>query len=194
MGVSVFIKKIKIPLSKFFAQINEGKTNEIGLDNLNCLKKILPDKNELTEIQEYLKENPDLSQLAREDQFIKLLIDIPFYELKINLMLFEDEFNESFAKFEIPFKIYASCSQVLLTNESLKSFLAIVLASGNFINAKSYNGNATGFKMNILTKLNEVKTNTASISLLHVLVEQFDNNNIKNDFTDELSDLGLIIK
>lgn len=194
MGVSVFIKKIKIPLSKFFAQINEGKTNEIGLDNLNCLKKILPDKNELTEIQEYLKENPDLSQLAREDQFIKLLIDIPFYELKINLMLFEDEFNESFAKFEIPFKIYASCSQVLLTNESLKSFLAIVLASGNFINAKSYNGNATGFKMNILTKLNEVKTNTASISLLHVLVEQFDKNNIKNDFTNELNDLGLIIK
>jgi hypothetical protein len=194
MGVSVFIKKIKIPLSKFFAQINEGKTNEIGLDNLNCLKKILPDKNELTEIQEYLKENPDLSQLAREDQFIKLLIDIPFYELKINLMLFEDEFNESFAKFEIPFKIYASCSQVLLTNESLKSFLAIVLASGNFINANSYNGNAAGFKMNILTKLNEVKTNTASISLLHVLVEQFDKNNIKNDFTNELNDLGLIIK
>ena len=194
MGVSVFIKKIKIPLSKFFAQINEGKTNEIGLDNLNCLKKILPDKNELTEIQDYLKENPDLSQLAREDQFIKLLIDVPFYELKINLMLFEDEFNESFAKFEIPFKIYASCSQVLLTNESLKSFLAIVLASGNFINAKSYNGKATGFKMNILTKLNEVKTNTASISLLHVLVEQFDKNNIKNDFTNELNDLGLIIK
>lgn len=196
MGVSIFLKKVKIPLTSFTNQIREAKSSEIGLDNLNCLKKILPDRNEVNAIQTYCKENIDSGQLSKADQFIKILTEIPNYELIINLMHFEEEFDELVSKLEIPFKIYAKCSEILLKSESLKLFLAIVLASGNFINHNSYCGKAIGFKINILPKLSDVKTNNLSINFLHVIVEQFDKieKDQRIDFVEDLKDLGLVTK
>ena len=197
MGVVVFLKKIKIPIKDLCFLINEGNTKEIGIDNLSCLKKILPDKTGIEEIQAYSKEFTDINRLTKADQFVKLLSDIPGYELRINLMSFEEEFNELYSKLDIPFRNYIKCSEVLLNNSSLKMFLAMILAAGNFLNySNNYAGKASGFKINIITKLNEVKTNNQSINMLHVLVEQFDNvlREKKNDFLDELKDIGIILK
>lgn len=197
MGVVVFLKKIKTPLNEYFALISGGKSKELSLDNLSCLKKILPDKTEIEEIQAYFKECQDMNRLSKADQFIKLLSDIPCYELRINLMSFEEEFSDLHTKLIIPFQSYVKCSEILLHNKSLKHFFAMVLAIGNFLNySNNYAGKAAGFKISTLSKLNEVKTNNQSINMLHVLVEQFDGSSIedKNDFLDELKDIGVILK
>ncbi len=197
MGVVVFLKKIKTPIKDYLNLINDGKSKEIGIDNLSCLKKILPDKTDVDEIQAYCNEFNDINRLSKADQFIKLLSDIPCYELRINLMNFEEEFNELYSKLDIPFRNYMKCSEVLLNNKSLKLFLAMILAAGNFLNySNNYAGKASGFKISILTKLNEVKTNNHSINMLHVLVEQFDSisKENKNNFLEELKDIGIILK
>jgi hypothetical protein len=44
MGINIYLKQIKSPLNDFIQLIIDGKYKTIGFDNLNCLKKILPDK------------------------------------------------------------------------------------------------------------------------------------------------------
>jgi hypothetical protein len=47
MSINIYLKQIKSPLNDFIQLIIDGKYKTIGFDNLNCLKKILPDKTEV---------------------------------------------------------------------------------------------------------------------------------------------------
>lgn len=143
-----------------------------------------------------------------------MLSDITHYDLRINLMHFYEEFDEAYDKLESTFDSYIKCCEVLLKNESLKLIFGLILATGNFLNMNSWCGQAVGFRIDLLPKLSDVKTNKPSITLLHVIVEQFEkmsnnngsnskakssNENNKNpnkgfEFLDELSNLKLIIR
>lgn len=136
----------------------------------------------------------NMNSLSRADKFVKQLSDIVNYELRIKSMVFIEEFNDLYSKLEKPFETYIECSEQLLKNESLKLFLGIILTFGNFLNSNSYAGKAVGFKISDLTKLTEMKTNVHAINMLHLVVEQFDEMNIKDDFTNDLKDLALVLK
>lgn len=54
---------------------------------------------------------------------------------------------------------YDICSQLLMTSESLKKVLAIILALGNYMNGGNrQRGQADGFGLEILPKLRDVKS------------------------------------
>ena len=72
--------------------------------------------------------------MSKPDQFVKLLSDISGYELRINLMIFIEEFDEAFTRLDTPLKLYVKCAETILNNQSLLSFYAYVLAVGNYIN------------------------------------------------------------
>jgi hypothetical protein len=83
-------------------------------------------------------------------------------------MNFTEEFEENYIKLESTLQAYINCSEVLLKNESLKLIFGLILATGNFLNMNSYCGQAVGFRIDLLPKLSDVKTNKPSITLLHV--------------------------
>jgi hypothetical protein len=209
--LTVFLKKIKIPIDDYVCLILKGKSKEIGIDNLSCLQKILPCKKDVEKVQTYCKQNANaIEKFGKAEQFVKLLTDISLYDFRINLMNFLEEFDEIYDKLETAFIAYINCSEVLLKNESLKLIFGLILATGNFLNMNSYCGQAVGFRMDLLPKLSDVKTNKPSITLLHVIVEQFEkmsnndidvNNNTNSkhnnkgfEFLDELSNLKLILR
>jgi hypothetical protein len=47
MSINIYLRQIKSPLKDFIQLLIEGKHKVIGVDNLNCLKKILPEKTEV---------------------------------------------------------------------------------------------------------------------------------------------------
>lgn len=47
MSVVVFLKNIKMPHEDYLNLIRNGQSSRLGLDNLNCLKKIIPDKTDV---------------------------------------------------------------------------------------------------------------------------------------------------
>lgn len=134
MNVIVYLKQIKIPLNEFIRQIENGQSKEIGIDNLNCLKKILPEKSDVDAIRSHFEMTGDLNQLGRAERFIKMLTDIPAYELRINIMNFIEEFNELEVKLNEPLDAYCKCAEHILSSCSLKSFIRVILVSGNYIN------------------------------------------------------------
>lgn len=66
---------------------------------------------------------------------MKHLTDLPAYELRINVMHFLEEFDDLISQLQRPCECYLSSSRKLLDNESLKEFISVVLAAGNFLNS-----------------------------------------------------------
>lgn len=59
----------------------------------------------------------------------------------------------------------------LKKKNSLKSFLELVLATGNFLNSGTYKANANGFKIDSLLKIRDMKTTEGSSNLLMYLLD-----------------------
>jgi hypothetical protein len=72
--------------------------------------------------------------LDKAERFVKLLTEMPAYELRIHVMNFLEEFDEQTKRLNEPLEIYSKCSIALLNSDSLKEFIGNVLATGNFIN------------------------------------------------------------
>lgn len=199
MSFSIFLKKTKsFKMEKLVDLIKRGKSKEIGLDNLICLKKILPDKADVEEIQSYCRDSPEMTHLAEPDQFIKRLSDIPSYELRIKLMNFLEEFDDIYKQINSQINVYFKSTKFILENETLREILSMVLRLGNFLNANSYKGSTTGFKISSLGTLQDLKANKGSITSMNFLVEQFENNHKQDenvfDFINELKELGTVLK
>lgn len=64
----------------------------------------------------------------------------------------------------------------LKQKDSLKSFLGLVLATGNFLNAGTYKANAAGFKIDSLLKIRDMKTTEGNSNLLAYLLSFLDKN------------------
>lgn len=139
MNVNVYLRKIKVSLNEFIQMIIEGNSQEIGIDNLTCLKKILPEKNDVETIQIFCEADAkNFDQLAKAEKFIKLLTDVPFYELRIDLMHYIEEFDETHSLLKNPLQIYCNVSNTILESKSLKNLFTFILAAGNFLNTVSF--------------------------------------------------------
>ncbi len=60
-------------------------------------------------------------------------------------------------------------SEEVQTSKKFKGVMEIVLALGNYINGGTYRGGAYGFKLDILTKLQDTKSSDNKTTLLHYL-------------------------
>ena len=199
MSFSIFLKKTKsFKMEKLVDLVKRGKSKEIGLDNLICLRKILPDKADVEEIQSYCRDNPEMTHLAEPDHFIKLLSDIPSYELRIKLMNYLEEFDDIHKQINSQIQVYLRSSRFILENETLREILSMVLRLGNFLNANSYKGSTTGFKISSLATLQDLKSNKGSVTSMNFLVEQFENNHKQDEsvfeFIGVLKELGTALK
>ncbi len=200
MGLSIFLNKTrKWPMEDLVNLVRCGRSKELTLDNLACLKKVLPEKNEVDEIKAYCRKSPDNeSHLAKADRFIKLLSDVPHYELRISLMIFLEEFEDTYARLNAPLLVYDRSARAVLVEESIRELLSMVLRMGNFLNTNSYKGNANAFKITSLGHLQELNANKAGVTALHFLVEQFEANHPADEgyfrILSELKEIGKTLR
>lgn len=74
----------------------------------------------------------------------------------------------------------------------------MILRMGNFLNTNSYKGKTAGFKVSSLLELQSLKATRGSVTSLHFIVEQFENNH-RNDqaaafsFLSELKAIGIVL-
>ena len=79
----------------------------------------------------------NLAELAtnkKAEYFIKTLIDMPCFKLRVESMIYIEEFSEIFSNSKEKFNIYFNSSKIILTSNSLKNFIRLVLAAGNYLN------------------------------------------------------------
>ncbi|XP_033631834.1 formin-J-like [Asterias rubens] len=187
LNVNIFLRQFKSTNEVIVKLIKQGKSEAIGAEKLKSLLKILPESEEVEMLNTF---NGDRSRLGPAEKFYTLVINIPFYKLRVESMLLREEFASNM-DYLIPSIgcIIEACKEIL-SSSSLREILYLVLLTGNFLNTGGYAGNAVGFKVSSLLKLVETRANKPRMNLMHYVATQAQqkDKNLLN-FPDELTHL-----
>ncbi|XP_016369139.1 FH2 domain-containing protein 1 [Sinocyclocheilus rhinocerous] len=164
LNVCIFLKHFKKSSESLLDDILRGNTGVFSVESLRELLKLLPEEDEVKNLQIF---NGNPKDLAPPDAFIHKLIHLPRYEVRLEALLLKEEFFPSYTVMKHDMTIILSTIKELLSCEELHNVLHLVLQAGNIMNAGGSAGNAVGFKLSSLLSLADTKANKPGINLLH---------------------------
>ncbi|RZF34087.1 hypothetical protein LSTR_LSTR011657 [Laodelphax striatellus] len=167
--VNIFLKQFKENIEFVLDSIKKG----VGLpvDNLKALMKLMPEKKEVRFLKILIRAHASCKSLGEAESFFLHLSDIADYELRIQAMLYKEEFHERFTDASSHLEKVLDTCQFLVNDCSLKQFLTLILQLGNQLNAGTYAGNAAAFKLSSLQMLADTKANKPKMTFLHYVVD-----------------------
>eukprot|EP01027_Heterolobosea_sp_BB2_P013115 GEZU01018954.1.p1 GENE.GEZU01018954.1~~GEZU01018954.1.p1 ORF type:complete len:357 (+),score=105.53 GEZU01018954.1:76-1146(+) len=114
--------------------------------------------------------------------------EIPRFEQRMETWLYKRRFVTTIAGVQPDIENLLSAAEEIQTSKKFLKLLEIILAVGNFLNAKSQaNGNAYGFKMSTLLKIKDTKSADNSITLLQYIASYVESKYPQLlDLTDEI--------
>jgi hypothetical protein len=147
----------------------------LNLDDLVCLKNILPTSSEKEVLQLY---NGDPSKLNAAESFMLSMCKEPNVAWMVDALIFELQFPAEIENIKNRLLSITSLLNELRESPGLKTLLRLVLELGNLANYDygrvpahmRIRGKALGFTMDSLIKLHEVKSVDRKTSLLNYLV------------------------
>ncbi|KAM6940351.1 FH2 domain-containing protein 1 [Xenentodon cancila] len=187
MNVGIFLKQFKKSNRSIVEDIRRGEGKIYGAELLKDLLKLLPDTEEIKKLQAF-KGDPD--KLTLVDSFMYLLIQVPRFEVRIEVMVLQEEFFPSCAVMSREIDVVRVATKQLMSCEELHAILHLVLQAGNIMNAGGYAGNAVGFKLSSLLSLADTKANKPGMNLLHfVAMEAKKKDEMLLKFPEKLQDV-----
>eukprot|EP00611_Tribonema_gayanum_P027897 TRINITY_DN701_c0_g2_i1.p1 TRINITY_DN701_c0_g2~~TRINITY_DN701_c0_g2_i1.p1 ORF type:complete len:599 (+),score=155.19 TRINITY_DN701_c0_g2_i1:533-2329(+) len=112
-----------------------------------------------------------LNSTLADAQFMVTVARIPRYTARLECTLFIRAFAEDAAFLKGRVTMVRTAVTEVVDSEKLRKLLVMVMNMGNFLNEGTRQGNARGFKMASLLKLETVKTLDRTKTSLHVLAE-----------------------
>ncbi|KAK7132884.1 hypothetical protein R3I93_019207 [Phoxinus phoxinus] len=164
LNISIFLKHFKKSSECLLDDILHGNTGVFSVESLQELLKLLPEDDEVKNLQMF-SGNP--KDLPLPDAFIYQLIRLPRYEVRLKALLLKEEFFPSYTVMKHDIAIVLTAINELLNCEELHNVLHLVLQAGNIMNAGGSAGNAVGFRLSSLLSLADTKANKPGMNLLH---------------------------
>uniref|UniRef100_A0A8C6UFU3 FH2 domain containing 1 n=1 Tax=Neogobius melanostomus TaxID=47308 RepID=A0A8C6UFU3_9GOBI len=165
MNVGIFLKQFKKSNRVIVEDIRKGEGKAYGAELLKDLLKLLPDVEEVKKLQAF-KGDPD--KLTLVDSFMYLLIQVPWFDVRLEAMVLREEFFPSSVVMSNEIHVIRVATKELMSCEELHAILHLVLQAGNIMNAVRWiRGNAVGFKLSSLLSLADTKANKPGMNLLH---------------------------
>ncbi|XP_026093113.1 FH2 domain-containing protein 1-like isoform X2 [Carassius auratus] len=134
LNISIFLKHFKKSTESLLDDILLGNTGVFSVESLRELLKLLPEEDEVKNLQMF-SGNP--KDLAPPDAFIHQLIRLPRYEVRLEALLLKEEFFPSYTVMKQDMTIILSAIKELLSCEELHNVLHLVLQAGNIMNAEA---------------------------------------------------------
>ncbi|XP_076878871.1 uncharacterized protein fhdc2 [Brachyhypopomus gauderio] len=164
MNVGIFLRQFKIAVREIVADIQRGCAERYEAEKLTELCKLLPDSEEEARLKRF---NGEHSVLGEPDLFMRLLVEVPNFRLRLDAMILKQEFDLAVTSLCVAARCLGEAARELLSCDKLHSILRLVLKAGNYMNAGGYAGNAAGFRIASLLKLADTKANRPGMNLLH---------------------------
>uniref|UniRef100_A0AC35TMH4 FH2 domain-containing protein n=1 Tax=Rhabditophanes sp. KR3021 TaxID=114890 RepID=A0AC35TMH4_9BILA len=183
MNVDIFLKQFNA--TKLLDNINNKKSDFIGLERLKIIQSYLPDESEVKELTEF---TGGLASLSKAECFLKNLISIEWYKEKILEMIFHEDIKNIDAEFCVQLDTVINGSKEILRSTNLKTIFNTALEIGNYLNRGQRNGNASGIKLKSIEQFGFFKTTKADKTFIQVL-EEVTRPFIENDIMDEFNHL-----
>jgi len=172
-NTSIFLQsqKIDVPaLREAILTLDEDKlTPEFTIKLLDNL----PEPDEITAIQGWLEANGDrIEKMSAADQYFHKMGQIDQVRTRLECFNFKQTFASKVAEIKPALlRVKQATTSMKANSDNFLKVCEVVLAVGNFLNSGTNNGNANGFNIRTLTKLDSLKGVDKATSLLTYIVK-----------------------
>lgn len=168
-NVGIALSKIRASDSEIAEAIIAMDETLLTSEHLVVLLTACPTEDEIELIKNFQDTNGDIHKLAREDQFLMAMADIPRLKGRLEAVAckqnFENDYSRVMEKVQL---VHEACREINQSTD-LQKILEIVLAIGNYLNGDTPRGAAWGFKLDALGKLDTIKDNSNKSTLMDYL-------------------------
>ncbi|CAI2175942.1 18087_t:CDS:10 [Funneliformis geosporum] len=190
-NIAIMLARIKMPYSEIKNAILELDDEKLSVENLRSIKQYVPNSEEIELVKEY---DGDLSTLGNAENYFREIMIIPRMSERLNCMIFRRRFEIEVQELLPEITMLHDAYEDLKNSPKFKKLLKTVLAIGNYLNAKSFRGNASGFQLDALLKMRDTKAtennSKGTATLLHYLAFTIESNQKELiTFMDELPHL-----
>lgn len=158
-----------IPLQQLVDRIARMQIESFSVDSLLILQQNLPSADEMGLVAQWAASN-DESILALAERFTLACSRVPFFALRLACLLLHKRLAGELAEFAADLRAIGEVADCVVKSQNLRVLLRVVLEVGNALNAKSFRGEASGFKLDVLNKLSDVKVLNGRNTLFEYVV------------------------
>lgn len=152
---SVGIAIAKMPI---ISKVEEAlKKMDITILSYNQITALVREFITDEELAEYEAQNESGMQWEKAEEFMVALSKIPFSKIKLTIWTFTCEYEENYENVISTVNVTNLAIKEIKNNQLITKILGYILSIGNILNAGTTKGQADGFNMDIITKLNTVK-------------------------------------
>jgi len=190
-SLNIMLSRFKIPYPDIAAAIKQLR-NIFTDDQLSAIRTNQPTPEEIAQVKAY---DGEYELLGNPEKFVLALSTVDELSLHISFMFLMKTFSDKIKDIKNPLSSILKTLEQIKDSKSLKKVLTYVLAIGNYLNGGTSRGGAYGFKINLLGEMNDIKGQVASVTLMHILVNQIlDNDPSLTDFENEFIMIDEAIK
>ncbi|KAG5519611.1 hypothetical protein PMAC_001766 [Pneumocystis sp. 'macacae'] len=195
-NTAIMLSKIKLNYNEIRDALLELNDSKLSIDNLKAIKQNLPTTEEIRVIKEY---SGDESILGNVEKYFKKIMVIPRLSERLDCMIYRQRFEPEINEIQPDLKVlYNTCFE-LRKSKKFRTLLGFILVIGNYLNFSTFRGNASGFQIDTLLKLVDVKASGLFLkkipNLLHYIVSVFITYSKETLlFSDEVTHLSIASK
>uniref|UniRef100_A0A0E0ECS3 Formin-like protein n=1 Tax=Oryza meridionalis TaxID=40149 RepID=A0A0E0ECS3_9ORYZ len=195
-NLAISLRALGVSPQEVCSAVKEG--SELPSDFIQTLIRWTPSNDEELRLRLYTGE---LFQLGPAEQFLRVIIDIPYIFQRLDALLFMANLPEEASNVKQSFATLEVACQELRNSRLFMKLLEAVLKTGNQMNVGTFRGGAQAFRLDTLLKLSDVKGTDGKTTLLHFVQEiirsegvraeraaKEQNSGVSSVKTDDLSD------
>ncbi|ETO18261.1 disheveled-associated activator of morphogenesis 1 [Reticulomyxa filosa] len=187
------IKESYTNIREWMLEMNEEK---LPIGTLKKFIALVPTEEEQKQTLEAIKKhNLDVEKnkvelLGMAEKFWYHMISIPRVDERLKLWAFKMEFDEMYELQAKRVNLLVDAHEQLKRSDTLRKILTVILAVGNYMNANNKKGEANGVRLDVLAKIEGLRSNEGGWSLLMYVYNLMANK--YPDFVDLHSDISVV--
>jgi hypothetical protein len=168
-NLSIMLHKLPKP-AKMQQAILDLDDNALTKDQISIIIQNLPTDEDVKQFKELYKTKVTKDFLEAE-KYMLMTITIPEFGTRLMCWVFMKEFDTDFSTFFAPIELLKKSIQAVKNSDNFRVVLGYLLAMGNYLNGDTPKGQADGFHLKILAKLDTTRDKTNKVSLLQYAIE-----------------------
>ncbi|XP_069035981.1 formin-2 [Lepisosteus oculatus] len=176
-AVGILMSSLHLDMKDIQQAVLNLDNTVVDLETLQALYENRAQQEEMDKIEKHVKstkEKENSKPLDKPEQFLYELSQIPNFSSRVFCIIFQSSFMECISSIVRKLEILQKVCSSLQSSAGVMKILGLVLAFGNFMNGGNRTrGQADGFALDILPKLNDVKSSDSSRSLLSYIVSYY---------------------
>ena len=171
MNLNIVLRQLSMSADDIVEWIFNNNSLDEKSSKIGDVLKALPSVDELERLKEF---TGTYATMGTAEKVCLKLSKIKGYKHLLDLCALKSEFQQLNGNIATALDVMTESSQVVLTNETLKEILIIVLVTGNYLNQGSHVGAAKGFKLSSIPVIKDMKSTDSKLGFLNFIVAEFE--------------------